>query len=81
MTKSYKKKKYVTNSYPQVELLGYASGSDHLCLVYEFLQNGSLNDHLHDPLLRGTYLLMPWIPHPHPSLFEHLDNWVCLFFF
>ncbi|KAI5329750.1 hypothetical protein L3X38_029147 [Prunus dulcis] len=37
-----------------VELLGYASGSDHLCLVYEFLQNGSLNDHLHDPLLKGN---------------------------
>ncbi|XP_050377923.1 lysM domain receptor-like kinase 3 [Argentina anserina] len=36
-----------------VELLGYASGSEHLCLVYEFVQNGSLNDHLHDPLLKG----------------------------
>ncbi|CAN6718029.1 unnamed protein product [Malus baccata var. baccata] len=37
-----------------VELLGYASGSEHLCLVYEFLQNRSLNDHLHDPLLKGN---------------------------
>ncbi|XP_004300916.1 PREDICTED: lysM domain receptor-like kinase 3-like [Fragaria vesca subsp. vesca] len=36
-----------------VELLGYASGSEHLCLVYEFVHNGSLNDHLHDPLLKG----------------------------
>ncbi|KAM1129064.1 hypothetical protein ACFX2I_038850 [Malus domestica] len=37
-----------------VELLGYASGSEHLCLVYEFVRNGSLNDHLHDPLLKGN---------------------------
>ncbi|KAM0979495.1 hypothetical protein ACFX13_015625 [Malus domestica] len=37
-----------------VELLGYASGSEHQCLVYEFLQNRSLNDHLHDPLLKGN---------------------------
>ncbi|KAF8399752.1 hypothetical protein HHK36_015623 [Tetracentron sinense] len=36
-----------------VELLGYASGDDHLYLVYEYVQNGSLNDHLHDPLLQG----------------------------
>ncbi|CAI9092984.1 OLC1v1028374C2 [Oldenlandia corymbosa var. corymbosa] len=36
-----------------VELLGYASGDDHLYLVYEYVQNGSLNDHLHDPLLKG----------------------------
>ncbi|XP_034686611.1 lysM domain receptor-like kinase 3 [Vitis riparia] len=37
-----------------VELLGYASGDDHLYLVYEYVQNGSLNDHLHDPLLKGN---------------------------
>ncbi|KAI7998555.1 LysM domain receptor-like kinase 3 [Camellia lanceoleosa] len=36
-----------------VELLGYASGDDHLYLVYEYIQNGSLSDHLHDPLLKG----------------------------
>ncbi|CAM8957040.1 unnamed protein product [Rhodiola kirilowii] len=36
-----------------VELLGYASGDDDLCLVYEYVQNGSLSDHLHDPLLKG----------------------------
>ncbi|KAF6157455.1 hypothetical protein GIB67_004393 [Kingdonia uniflora] len=36
-----------------VELLGYASGDDHLYLVYEFIQKGSLNEHLHDPLLKG----------------------------
>ncbi|KAK9090759.1 hypothetical protein Sjap_023936 [Stephania japonica] len=36
-----------------VELLGYASGNDHLYLVYEYIQNGSLSDHLHDPLLQG----------------------------
>ncbi|KAI3467567.1 hypothetical protein Pfo_024230 [Paulownia fortunei] len=36
-----------------VELLGYASGDDHLFLVYEYIQNGSLGDHLHDPLLKG----------------------------
>ncbi|KAF5450252.1 hypothetical protein F2P56_030619 [Juglans regia] len=36
-----------------VELLGYASGDDHLYLVYEFVRNGSLSGHLHDPLLKG----------------------------
>ncbi|XP_020552064.1 lysM domain receptor-like kinase 3 isoform X1 [Sesamum indicum] len=36
-----------------VELLGYASGDDHLYLVYEYVPNGSLSDHLHDPLLKG----------------------------
>ncbi|XP_024197374.1 lysM domain receptor-like kinase 3 [Rosa chinensis] len=36
-----------------VELLGYASGHDHLYLVYEYIQNGSLSEHLHDPLLKG----------------------------
>ncbi|XP_031124374.1 lysM domain receptor-like kinase 3 [Ipomoea triloba] len=36
-----------------VELLGYATGDDHLCLVYEYIINGSLSEHLHDPLLKG----------------------------
>ncbi|KAK7307238.1 hypothetical protein VNO77_40120 [Canavalia gladiata] len=36
-----------------VELLGYASGDDHLYLVYEYVPNGSLSGHLHDPLLKG----------------------------
>ncbi|KAK4493528.1 hypothetical protein RD792_018137 [Penstemon davidsonii] len=36
-----------------VALLGYASGDDHLYLVYEYIANGSLGDHLHDPLLKG----------------------------
>ncbi|KAE8722628.1 LysM domain receptor-like kinase 3 [Hibiscus syriacus] len=43
-----------------VELLGFASGDDHLYLVYEYVQNGSLNDHLHDPLLKGHQPLS-WI--------------------
>ncbi|KDP31051.1 hypothetical protein JCGZ_11427 [Jatropha curcas] len=37
----------------RVELLGYASGDNHLYLVYEYIQNGSLSDHLHDPMLKG----------------------------
>lgn len=36
-----------------VELIGYAAGDDHLYLVYEYVQNGSLSEHLHDPLLKG----------------------------
>ncbi|XP_057762060.1 lysM domain receptor-like kinase 3 isoform X1 [Arachis stenosperma] len=40
-----------------VELLGYASGDDHLYLVYEYVANGSLSDHLHDPLLKGHQAL------------------------
>ncbi|TVU34038.1 hypothetical protein EJB05_15862 [Eragrostis curvula] len=36
-----------------VDLIGYAAGDDHLYLVYEYVQNGSLNEHLHDPLLKG----------------------------
>ncbi|XP_047269848.1 lysM domain receptor-like kinase 3 [Capsicum annuum] len=36
-----------------VELLGYASGDDHLYLVYEYILNGSLNEHLHQPTLKG----------------------------
>ncbi|GAU33821.1 hypothetical protein TSUD_221580 [Trifolium subterraneum] len=37
----------------KVELLGYTSGDDHLYLVYEYVPNGSLSEHLHDPLLKG----------------------------
>ncbi|CAK7332599.1 unnamed protein product [Dovyalis caffra] len=36
-----------------VELLGYAGGDDHFYLIYEYVRNGSLNDHLHDPLPKG----------------------------
>ncbi|MCE0482105.1 hypothetical protein HAX54_040507 [Datura stramonium] len=36
-----------------VELLGYASGDDHLYLVYEYVPNGSLNEHLHQPMQKG----------------------------
>uniref|UniRef100_A0A0D9V1U1 Protein kinase domain-containing protein n=1 Tax=Leersia perrieri TaxID=77586 RepID=A0A0D9V1U1_9ORYZ len=36
-----------------VELIGYSAGDDHLYLVYEYVQNGSLSEHLHDPLLKG----------------------------
>ncbi|KDP26641.1 hypothetical protein JCGZ_17799 [Jatropha curcas] len=42
-----------------VELLGFASGDDHLYLVYEYIRNGSLSDHLHDPLLQG-YQPLSW---------------------
>ncbi|GJR17717.1 LysM domain receptor-like kinase 3 [Tanacetum coccineum] len=42
-----------------VELLGFASRDDHLYLVYEFVSNGSLNEHHHDPLLKGHQPL-PW---------------------
>ncbi|KAJ4840650.1 hypothetical protein Tsubulata_033206, partial [Turnera subulata] len=42
-----------------VELLGYASGDSHLYLVYEYVQNGSLSDHLHDPLLKG-HMPLSW---------------------
>jgi len=37
--------------------LGYANGEDDLYLVYEYVPNGSLSDHLHDPLLKGTFFL------------------------
>ncbi|CAN1295541.1 LysM domain receptor-like kinase 3 [Linum perenne] len=37
-----------------VELLGYASDDDHFFLVYEYVRNGSLSDHLHEPLLKGN---------------------------
>ncbi|GAA0140664.1 hypothetical protein LIER_01970 [Lithospermum erythrorhizon] len=36
-----------------VELLGYASGDGHLYVVYEYVPNGCLGDHLHNPLLKG----------------------------
>ncbi|KAK1407224.1 hypothetical protein QVD17_38838 [Tagetes erecta] len=36
-----------------VQLLGYASGDNHLYLVYEYVRNGTLSDHLQDPLLKG----------------------------
>ncbi|KAM0984183.1 hypothetical protein PS2_011384 [Malus domestica] len=36
-----------------VELLGYATGDDHLYLVYEYVQNGLLSEHLHNLLLKG----------------------------
>ncbi|KAF5807092.1 putative protein kinase RLK-Pelle-LysM family [Helianthus annuus] len=36
-----------------VQLLGYASGDNHLYLVYEYVPNGTLSDHLQDPLLKG----------------------------
>ncbi|KAG6522160.1 lysM domain receptor-like kinase 3 [Zingiber officinale] len=42
-----------------VELIGYAAGEDYLYLVYEFVQNGSLNENLHDPLLKG-HLPLSW---------------------
>ncbi|KAF9677880.1 hypothetical protein SADUNF_Sadunf08G0153700 [Salix dunnii] len=35
-----------------VELLGYAGGDDHFYLTYEYVRNGSLSDHLHDPFLK-----------------------------
>ncbi|KAJ0790130.1 putative protein kinase RLK-Pelle-LysM family [Helianthus annuus] len=36
-----------------VQLLGYASGDNHLYLVYEYVPNGTLSEHLQDPLLKG----------------------------
>lgn len=39
-----------------MELLGYASAEDYLYLVYEYVSNGSLGDHLHDPLLKGIHI-------------------------
>lgn len=33
--------------------MGYATGDDHLYLVYVYIPNGSLSDHLHDPLMKG----------------------------
>ncbi|KAI4330649.1 hypothetical protein MLD38_028917 [Melastoma candidum] len=43
-----------------VELLGYAATDEELFLIYEYAQNGSLKNHLHDPQSKGqTYL--SWI--------------------
>ncbi|BBN09754.1 protein MpRLK-Pelle_LysM2 [Marchantia polymorpha subsp. ruderalis] len=42
-----------------VELIGYAAGEENLFLVYEFADNGSLSDHLHDPVSKGNVPL-PW---------------------
>ncbi|KAM3706300.1 hypothetical protein ACJW31_03G142700 [Castanea mollissima] len=50
-----------------VELQGYASGEDDLYLVYEYVQNGSLNAHLHDPLLKGHQPLS-WTARTHIAL-------------
>ncbi|GAB2269362.1 LysM domain receptor-like kinase 3 [Dionaea muscipula] len=43
-----------------VELIGYATSSDELFLVYEYAQKGSLRSHLHDPQNRGQTSLS-WI--------------------
>ncbi|KAG6541136.1 hypothetical protein Mapa_017507 [Marchantia paleacea] len=37
-----------------VELIGYSAGEESLFLVYEFAENGSLSDHLHDPVSKGN---------------------------
>ncbi|KAJ0106026.1 hypothetical protein Patl1_18104 [Pistacia atlantica] len=47
-----------------VELLGYASSDNHFYLIYEYVQHGSLNEHLHDPLLKGRSPLS-WIERVH----------------
>lgn len=36
--------------------MGYATGDDHLYLVYVYIPNGSLSDHLHDPLMKGIQI-------------------------
>ncbi|KAG0539336.1 hypothetical protein BDA96_03G314300 [Sorghum bicolor] len=43
-----------------VELIGYAASKDELFLVYEYSQNGSLKNHLHDPESKGCSSLS-WI--------------------
>ncbi|KAG2600558.1 lysM domain receptor-like kinase 3 [Panicum virgatum] len=43
-----------------VELIGYAASKDELFLVYEYSQNGSLKNHLHDPESKG-YSTLSWI--------------------
>ncbi|RLM92170.1 hypothetical protein C2845_PM08G25070 [Panicum miliaceum] len=43
-----------------VELIGYAASKDELFLVYEYSQNGSLKNHLHDPESKG-YSSLSWI--------------------
>ncbi|KAL0357892.1 UNVERIFIED_CONTAM: LysM domain receptor-like kinase [Sesamum calycinum] len=60
--RSNKSKEFLAELRSYVELLGYASGDDHLYLVYEYVQNGSLSDHLHDPLLKDVVnqVTMSW---------------------
>ncbi|XP_062220709.1 lysM domain receptor-like kinase 3 [Phragmites australis] len=43
-----------------VELIGYAASKDELFLVYEYSQNGSLKNHLHNPESKG-YSSLSWI--------------------
>ncbi|KAK2989730.1 hypothetical protein RJ640_030223, partial [Escallonia rubra] len=50
-----------------VELLGYASGDNHLYLVYEYVPNGSLDDHLHEPYLKGNQPLS-WTARAHIAI-------------
>lgn len=56
-----------------MELLGYATGNGHLYLVYEYIQNGSLSEHLHDPLLKGSFSL--------PTLTSHIGSVTIVAFF
>ena len=37
-------------------------------MVYEYVQNGSLNDHLHDPLIKGIMNV--------PLALIHYDAWI-----
>lgn len=41
-------------------MIGYAASKDELFLVYEYSQNGSLKNHLHDPESKG-YSSLSWI--------------------
>lgn len=34
--------------------IGYATSDDHWYLINEYARNSSLDDHPHDPLLKGT---------------------------
>ena len=43
----------MTHVLSKVELIGYAASKDELFLVYEYSQNGSLKNHLHDPESKG----------------------------
>ncbi|XP_002974347.2 lysM domain receptor-like kinase 3 [Selaginella moellendorffii] len=43
-----------------VELIGYASCDEELFLVYEFAENRSLSDRLHEPLSKG-YTPLSWV--------------------
>ncbi|KVI09201.1 Concanavalin A-like lectin/glucanase, subgroup [Cynara cardunculus var. scolymus] len=42
-----------------VTLIGYCSESDKQLLVYEFMPLGSLEDHLHDPRMKGEFMQRP----------------------